>query len=367
MAQALAAGDTPNDAPMVDGAVDAAVPLGIIAAGVAIAWLCLDFPASMPVWAPWEFSWPEFLAVALGLWWYARGVALSPAAERPNIARRISFVAGTALIYSVLQTHFDYMAQHMFFLNRLQHLAMHHLGPFLIALSWPGAAIYRGMPAPLRRVVDHPRLRRALYVVQHPVIAGVLFVGLIDVWLIPAVNFEAMIDHRLYSLMNWSMVVDGLLFWCLILDPRPSPPARVSFALRMVTTIFVMFPQIMLGSYLTFTVHDLYRFYDLCGRLYPTISALNDEHIGGVIVWIPASMMSSLAFMLTLNYLRIQEDSIPVEVMGEAERRMALMAAQWTGRQPVSGPPGSARGAAISIDARLILTEDRPLDYRQRP
>ena len=313
-------------------AVDASVPLGIIAIGGLIAWLCQNFPASLPVWAPWDFSWPEFLAAALCAWWYGRGVALTPATERPSVARSVSFAAGMTLIYTVLQTHFDYMAQHMFFLNRLQHLAMHHLGPFLIALAWPGAAIRRGMPAPLRRTIDDRRLRRAVRAIQHPVIAGVLFVGLIDLWLIPAVNFEAMIDPRLYAMMNWSMVVDGLLFWCLVLDPRSSPPARASFAVRMITTILVMFPQITLGSYLTFTGHDLYSFYDLCGRLYPTMSALNDQHIGGIIAWIPASMMSSVAFMLTLNYIRIHEDSVPLATMSEEERRMAMMASRWTGR-----------------------------------
>lgn len=312
--------------------VDATVPLGIIAGGGVLAWLCHDFPASMPVWAPWDFSWPEFLAIALSVWWYARGVALTPAAERPHVARTVSFVVGMTLIYTVLQTHFDYMAQHMFFLNRLQHLAMHHLGPFLVALSWPGAAIGRGMPAPVRRLFDDKRLARVMRVIQHPVIAGVVFVGLIDIWLIPAVNFKAMLDPRLYAVMNWSMVVDGLLFWFLVLDPRPSPPARTTFALRMVTTILVMFPQIIVGSYLTFATHDLYTFYDLCGRLYPTMSALNDQHIGGIIVWIPASMMSSAAFMLTLNHIRIHEESVPLEAMTEEERRMAAMASRWTGR-----------------------------------
>jgi len=312
--------------------VDGTVPLGIIVAAGVIAFLCQDFPAYLPVWAPWDFSWLEFLAVALGAWWYARGVALTPAAARPSVARRLSFVAGTALIYTVLQTHFDYMAQHMFFLNRLQHLAMHHLGPFLIALAWPGAAILRGMPAPLRRLVDDPRLYRVMHIVQQPVIAAVVFVGLIDLWLIPAVNFAAMLDPRLYAVMNWSMVVGGLLFWCLVLDPRASPPARTSFAVRMITIVAVMFPQIILGSYLAFTNHDLYSFYDLCGRLYPTMSALNDQHTGGIIVWIPASMMSSAAFMLTLNHIRIVEDSVPLEAMTEEERRMAAMASRWTGR-----------------------------------
>ncbi len=59
-----------------------------------------------------------------------------------------------------------------------------------------------------------------------------LFVGTFFFWLIPAVHFRAMIDARLFTIMNWTMVVEGILFWCLVLDPRPSPPARASFGAR---------------------------------------------------------------------------------------------------------------------------------------
>src|ERR1700739_1268091 len=100
---------------------------------------------------------------------------MTPAHERPGAWRHASFVLGVMLIYAVLLTHFEYMAQHMFFLNRLQPLVMHHLGPFLIVLAWPGAALVRGMPAPLRRVVENGSLLRVMRVVQHPVLAGALF------------------------------------------------------------------------------------------------------------------------------------------------------------------------------------------------
>src|SRR5579875_1501817 len=126
--------------------------LVIAALAALLGWACANFPADLPVWAPWDFSWPEFVATAVPLFWYGRGLALTPAAERPHGARMASFPVGTALIYTVLQTHFEYAAQHMFFLNRLQHLVMHHLGPFLIALGWPGAVIARGMPLRLRRL-----------------------------------------------------------------------------------------------------------------------------------------------------------------------------------------------------------------------
>ena len=304
----------------------------VLAAACLLELLCREIPARLPSWAPYDFSWSEFLALALAAAWYANGVLRMTPAERPSPLRRLAFGLGLGLIYVVLQTHFDYMAQHMFFLSRMQHLVMHHLGPFLIALAWPGAALYRGMPAPLRRKLHHPALQRSVYALQQPVIAAVLFVGVIDLWLIPAVNFRAMIDPRLYTVMNWSMTVDGVFFWLFILDPRGSPPARSSFAIRLLIAILVMFPQILVGSYLTFSTTDLYPFYDLCGRFYPSIGAIADQHLGGLLVWIPASMMSAVAFMLTLNHLRLREEARPLAAMTEEERRMAELARSWTGR-----------------------------------
>ena len=106
-------------------------------------------------------------------------------------------------------------------------------------------------------------------VIQQPFIAAVLFVGLIYLFLIPPVHFRAMIDPKLYALMNWLMIGDGILFWTLVLDPRPKAEAGISYGMRMVLPFAVMFPQIGLGAYIAFTPHDIYPYYDLCGRLFP--------------------------------------------------------------------------------------------------
>ena len=305
--------------------------VAFLVAGV-VWWLVRTHPADLPVWAPWEFSWSEFLAAVLVLWWYARGIARTSTAMVPSLWRQAAFGLGVASIYAVLLTHFEYAAQHMFFLNRLQHMMMHHVGPFLIALAWPGDALLRGMPAPLRRAIQRPFVGRVMHVVQQPVLAAFLFVGLIGLWLTPAVHFRAMIDPRLYDVMNWSMVLDGILFWCLVLDPRPAPAARTSFAVRMIVTIAVMFPQIGMGSLITFTRHALYSYYDLCGRLYPSVGALLDQHIGGSIVWIPSAMMSSVAFLLILNNMRLHEDRMTAAEAAAEPDRKVISAASWTGR-----------------------------------
>lgn len=280
----------------------------VLAAGAVLWWATTTYPAEMPVIAPWDFSWIEYLGIAFPLVWYLRGLALTPPDARPHLLRQTAFLAGLGLIEVTLQTHFVYLAQHMFFLNRLQHLGMHHLGPFLIALAWPGDTLQRGMPRIGRHLARAHWIQTALRIVQTPVIAGALFVGLVWFWLQPDIHFHAMISPVLYETMNLSMVIDGLLFWFFILDPRPSPPARHSYAVRLVTCVLVIFPQLLLGARLTFGLTPLYSYYDLCGRLFPSVGALLDQHLGGLVVWIPSSMMSSIAFMLMMNNIRLQED-----------------------------------------------------------
>jgi putative membrane protein len=72
----------------------------------------------MPVWAPWDFSWSEYLAFALTILWFFRGLARTPLETRPFIGRHIAFVSGLTLLYTLMQTHFDYMAQYMGGLSR---------------------------------------------------------------------------------------------------------------------------------------------------------------------------------------------------------------------------------------------------------
>jgi putative membrane protein len=302
---------------------------GLATVGAALFWLCRAYPSKLPAWAPWDFSWTEFLAATLSLLWFFRGLRALPLEARPPIWRRFCFVLGVGSIYVVLQTRVDYFALHMFFLNRIQHVVMHHLGPFLIALGSGGATVKAGMPTPLRQVLEGRGLRRGLALVQNPIVAPILFVGLIYLWLIPAIHFRAMIDPRLYKVMNWSMVGDGLLFWSLVLDPRPRPPARLSFLWRAVLAVGVMFPQIVLGALISFADRDIYPYYVFCGRLLPSISAVTDQMIGGIVIWIPPAMMSVIALILVLNFMRLQEER---QEPTADEAAMAALARRWTGR-----------------------------------
>jgi putative membrane protein len=310
-------------------AADSVVYAAIAISAAVLWWLGLRHAAHLPFWAPWDFSFAEYLSFWLIAWWYVRGLALTPAAERPHLFRRLSFFLGVGVIYAVLLTQFEYLAEHQFFYNRAQHVVMHHVGPLLIALAWPGATLARGMPQTLRRIVTRRFVLVPIHVLQQPVLAAVLFSGTFFFWLIPSVHFHAMIDPHLYALMNWTMVVEGILFWCLVLDPRPSPPARASFGARAALSMVVMFPQIVGGAMIAFDPHDLYTFYDLCGRIYPEWGAHYDQTVGGLIMWIPPAMMSVVALLVVLNMLRKAEEKRAAEMPDDG--RPVIDASQWTG------------------------------------
>jgi putative membrane protein len=308
--------------------VDSRVTFALIVAGIVMWWLCRFHLAELPALLPWDFSFSWFYATAFVLWWYGRGLARTPPGIRPSVWRKGAFLLGLAAIYAVLQTRFEYVAEHMFFMNRLQHVVMHHIGPFLIALAWPWQSILGGMPGGLRRWFVGKAMGRALRVLRQPLLAALLFVGLIALWLVPSIHFRAMIDPKLYLVMNWSMVVDGILFWSVVLDPREKAEARISFGMRAALAVGIMFPQILIGAIIAFSHHDLYGFYTWCGRIYPSIGALDDQTFGGLIVWIPPAMMSVLALLFVLNALRRCEEA------AEARRPPGdrLDASAWTGR-----------------------------------
>jgi putative membrane protein len=279
----------------------------LLALGAVLYLICRLFPADLPAWMPWEFSWPIYLATALTLAWFVRGLKVLPQAEHPPLWRLICFVAGVASFWIVLQTRIDYYAQHMFFVHRWAHFVLHHAGAFLIAMGMSGQVLFAGMPGFLKPVATSRPVQRTLDVLQHPVLAPFLFVGLLYFWLIPAIHTRVMLDANLYELMNWTMAVNGVMFWALILDSRAKPPARLSHLMRALLILVIELPQMVLGAILSLTERDIYPVYTICGRVLD-MTALNDQHYGGLIIWLPGTLTSFAAMIVVLVTMRLNEE-----------------------------------------------------------
>lgn len=259
---------------------------------------------------PWEFSPTVLLLCAGSALVYARGLCHAGGeAASPGFWRNAAFLVGLASIYAFLQTRLDYLSQHMFWIHRLQHLVLHHAGPFLIALAAPLETMALGTPRWLRRrvfvpVFNHPLTLRLYRLLQHPVVAPLLFTGLIGFWLIPSIHFKAMLSLARYDVMNWSMLIDGLLFWWLIVGPEKHTGLKpLGYGTRIIMLWAIMLPQIAIGAYIALSSTILYTSYSVCGRAWP-IAPMTDQDIGGLITWIPAAMMSAVGALVVLRRWR---------------------------------------------------------------
>ncbi|HEY4076762.1 MAG TPA: cytochrome c oxidase assembly protein [Rhizomicrobium sp.] len=288
----------------------------LLALGAVLYFICGRYPADLPVWLPWEFSWPEFLITGLTLGWFARGLRILPKSEHPSLWRQASFVLGVVSFYIVLQTRIDYYAQHMFFVHRWAHFVLHHAGAFAIAMGMSGQVLFSGLPDFLKPVVKSRPVQGTLAFLQHPVMAPFLFVGLLYFWLIPQIHTRVMLDANLYELMNWTMAINGVMFWSLILDSRPKPPARLSHLIRAALILVIELPQMVLGAILSLSEHDIYPVYTICGRVLD-MTALNDQHFGGLIIWLPGTLTSFAAMIVVLVTMRLSEE----KAANESEQR----------------------------------------------
>ncbi|WP_133646853.1 cytochrome c oxidase assembly protein [Paraburkholderia flava] len=252
---------------------------------------------------PWEPSFGLVVVFIVTAVLYARG------ARRAHVGpvRQAAFWTGLALFYISLHTRLDYYAEHQFFMHRLQHLVLHHLAPLIMMSAYPGSALRAGLPLrwrqKLRRAQRSGPARAVAAVVLHPTFISLAFVVSVVFWLIPPVQFVAMLDWRIYTFMNWSVAVSGLLYWWMLLDHRPSPPSRARPGLRVLSPVITMTPQILVGAIITFSSQDLYPVFTLCGRAFTSLPPALDQSLGGLIMWVPAAVIESIGAMMALRHM----------------------------------------------------------------
>ncbi len=272
----------------------------------------------VPYFAPWDFSPTVVLVCTVTCALYIRGLAvLRQRGVHSGFWGPFSFLLGVLLIYGCLQTYFDYLSQHMFWVHRLQHLVLHHVAPFLMIVAAPGPILRLGLPAAWRGAErglwQRGGVRQVLKLLQNPLVAGFLFVGMIFFWLTPSIHFTAMLDVNRYRLMNWGMAVDGVFFWWLMLTPRAAQgSAAIPYGPRITVLVVTGFLQLFLGAFIVMYKGLLFSVYGVCGRAW-AISPLVDQQLGGCLTWIPPAMMSLIGVLVVIHYAL--RDSEPSKVL----------------------------------------------------
>jgi putative membrane protein len=288
-----------------------------------------EIRAGEPIMAMWQFE-PEIVAgllIAAAL--YVAGLRRG---SDGKWWRHALFFAGLGALGVALLSPIEPLADHVFAIHQIEHMLLRSIGPMLILLSQPQAALMRGMPEWLRSrafkpVVTSPAVRHTFAFLSHPAIATIVFLGVSWFWMVPRWHDIAILDETIHYMWHVSLLVSGLFFFSTIFDPR-SAPAGPRLGTRLAMFWCAAMGNILLGAFLTFKSVPIYHAYDVMGRMFG-LDAVTDEQIGGLTMWIPGCMMFAVSALLILHRWGMDEERAAArrERLGTAETHAIARAA----------------------------------------
>jgi putative membrane protein len=301
-----------------------------------------------PIMAMWHFE-PEIVAGLL------IAAALYVAGIRRGVPgkwwRHAFFIGGLAALAAALLSPIEPLADHVFAIHQVEHMLLRTIGPMLILLAQPQAALMRGMPEWLRRgifgpVVSSTAVRNTFGFFSKPLVATVLFVGISWFWMIPRWHDVAILNEAIHYMWHVTLLISGLFFFSTIFDPRPAPMGSPLPA-RLIMFWCAAMGNILLGAFLTFKSLPLYHAYDVMGRMFG-LDAVTDEQIGGLTMWIPGCMMFAVSAILILHRWGVDEERA-------AERRRRMGTVQAHAAKQARNLASSNRALAVGLGSFVFL------------
>ncbi|HUF50354.1 MAG TPA: cytochrome c oxidase assembly protein [Longimicrobiales bacterium] len=250
-----------------------------------------------------EFSWTRFevhgsTLIGCVLWvaaYYHVIVRWRPAgAARVPVLQQISFIGGTVLLFLSLNGPLhDLSDNFLFSAHMVQHLLITLIVPPLWLLGLPSWS--------LRPVLRHRYVLGLGRLVTGPLVAfaiyNVVFIG----WHFPSLYNWALLNHGGHIVQHMMFIGAALLMWWPVVSPVPELE-RLQTPVRMLYLFAIGIPMSIVSAIITLAERSLYPWYEAAPRVFSSVSALDDQQLGGLIMWVPGMLVFWIA--ITILFFR---------------------------------------------------------------
>jgi putative membrane protein len=234
------------------------------------------------------FEWP-LVGLLLAAVLYALGRR-----ARDSARRDACFYGGLLVIVAAIDSPIDRYADRLFWVHMVQHVLLTMVAPPLILLGRPWPRSVRVLPLGVRRVVA--RSLHACRVLAAPVVAFVLFNGVLLAWHVPALFDLTLRNEGAHDLEHALFLVTALLYWTHLTPTSRRP--RLGAAQRVAYGVGVILVSWVLAVVLGFASHPLYGHYAALAHRPGGLSALADQQLAAGIMWVPASIPFTIAVLV---------------------------------------------------------------------
>lgn len=213
---------------------------------------------------------------------------------RDKLRRDACFYGGLLVVVAAIDSPIDRYADRLFWAHMVQHVLLTMVAPPLILLGRPWPRSVRALPLGARSVIAHCLHR--CRVVAAPVVAFVLFNGVLLAWHVPMLFDLTLRNAAVHDLEHALFFVTALLFWTHLAPtsrrPRLGAVQRVAYGVGAILVSWVL--AVVLG----FASHPLYGHYAALAHRPGGLSALADQELAAGIMWVPASIPFTIAVLV---------------------------------------------------------------------
>lgn len=198
----------------------------------------------------------------------------------------VRFLLGAFVILFALVSPLDRMGdEYLFSAHMVQHLLMTLVAPPLLLMGTPGWL--------LRPLMRHPLVMRMARFLTAPLVAFVLFNANFLAWHLPALYEATLHNEAIHIVEHLLFMATGVLNWWPILGGLAELP-RLPYPGQLLYLVLETLPGAGLSALIVFSSSVLYPTYAAAPRLFG-LSAITDQQIGGLIMWVPGGMVYLIA------------------------------------------------------------------------
>jgi putative membrane protein len=210
-----------------------------------------------------------------------REVPTEQTGRRARPATRLFFYGALAILFLSLNGWLhDLSDSYLFSAHMVQHLMLALVVAPLMIMGTPGELLrpILALPGitPIARWITAPSRCFALFTI---VVAG---------WHLPPLYNYALLHHPVHIVQHLMFLVVSVLMWWPVLSPLPELP-RLSYPGQMLYLFLLSIPMAIVSVYISYSDTVLYPLYASAPRVWG-ISPMNDQMIGGLIMWIPGGL-----------------------------------------------------------------------------
>jgi cytochrome c oxidase assembly factor CtaG len=247
------------------------------------------------VWSAWSIEPLVVVTLLVSAALYARGLSrLWSVAERGAGVRRweaAAFAAGLVVLAVALMSPLHAMGGVLFSAHMTQHELLISIAAPLLVLGRPLIPFVWAFSPNWRRTLGAWTRRRgvsgAWSPLSRPSIAFCLHAIALWVWHLPGLYQATLTSEVMHSLQHVTFIATALLFWWAILSARGEGVGRGAALIFLFLTLL---QTGALGALLAFSPTLWYPAYAETARAWG-LTPLEDQQLGGLIMWIPGSLV----------------------------------------------------------------------------